>query len=116
MITILGRPISKKNSKRAFTRGRFSVVLPSVAYMKFKKDALLQLKKYKERHHKDIDVSYVLTYKGKLWTDCDNAISGLNDILQDSGIIDDDRQIKSGTFIVKTGAKDWKSEIEISDL
>ena len=110
-ITIVGRPISKKNSKRAFRH----VVLPSVAYVRFEKDALQQLKAVKKHYSGDLDVSYSFTYKGKLWTDCDNAIAGLNDILQKSGIIDDDKQIKSGTFIVTTG-KDWLTEIIISPL
>lgn len=60
-------------------------------------------------------MSYVFTYKGKLWTDCDNAIAGLNDILEKSGIIENDDQIKSGTFMVKSG-KDWITEIEISPI
>ena len=116
MITILGRPISGKNHKRVVRRGRFTALLPSEAYVKFEKVALQQLQKVKERHKNDVDVEYVFYYKGKLWTDCDNAIAGLNDILQKSGVIQDDRQIKSGTFIVKTGEKDWKSEITINDI
>ena len=116
MITILGRPISGKNHKRIIRRGRFSVLLPSEAYIKFEKSALVQLKKVRERHSKDIDIEYIFYYKGKLWTDCDNAIAGLNDILQKSGVIKDDKQIKSGTFRVITGEKEWKSEIEINDL
>ena len=111
MIIIYGRPISKKNNKRAFRH----VVLSSVAFLKFEKSALEQLKKVKEHYSGDVDVSYAFTYKGKLWTDCDNAMAGINDILQKSGIIDDDKQIKSGTFIVTTG-NDWKTEILISSL
>ena len=116
MITILGRPISKKNSKRVFMRGRYPVVISSEAYTKFERSALEQLKKTKEKHNRDVDVVYLLYYKGKLFTDADNAIAGLNDILQKSGIIKDDKQIKSGTFRVITGEKDWKSEIDINDL
>ena len=115
MITIYGRPISGKNHKRAFMRGKYPVLLPSAAYGKFEKLALEQLRKYKEHYKGDLDVEYIFTYKGKLWTDADNAIAGINDILQKSGIIDDDKQIKSGTFIVGTG-KDWKTEIGITEL
>jgi Holliday junction resolvase RusA-like endonuclease len=96
-------------------RGKFPVVLPSNAYLKFEKDALEQLRKIKYKYRSDVDVSYTFTYKGKLWTDVDNAIAGLNDILQKAGVLDDDKQIKSGTFIVNTG-KDWKTDIEISSL
>lgn len=111
MITIMGRPISKKNNKRAFRH----VVLSSVAFLKFEKSALEQLKTQMERYGGDVDVSYVFTYKGKLWTDADNAIAGINDILQKAGVLEDDKQIKSGTFIVHSG-KDWKTEISISPL
>lgn len=96
-------------------RGRFPVVLSSPAYQKFEKSALEQLKSVREKYRGNVDVSYSFTYKGKLWTDCDNAIAGLNDILQKSGIIEDDKQIKSGTFIVETG-KDWKTDIQISSI
>lgn len=116
MITILGRPISKKNSKSVFMRGRYPVVLSSKAYLKFEKNALEQLKKCKERYTRNVDVSYTLNYKGLLWTDADNSIAGLNDILQKSGILLDDKQITSGTFIVNTGCKEWSSQIEITQV
>ena len=116
MITILGRPISKKNSKRVFMRGRFPVVLPSEAYGKFKVSALEQLRKYEEKHHKEVDVSYTFYFKGKMHSDVDNAIASINDLLQDSGILDDDKLITSGTFVVYRGQKDWKTEIDIVDL
>lgn len=116
MITILGRPISKKNTKQVFMRGRFPVVISSKAYLKFEKNALDQLKKVREKYVGDVDVSYTLNYKGKLWTDADNAIAGLNDILQKSEIIIDDKQIVSGTFIVNKGCKDWSSVIEIGKI
>jgi Holliday junction resolvase RusA-like endonuclease len=115
MITIYGRPISKKNSKRVFLRGRFPVVISSKAYLKFEQSALEQLKSVKEHYKGEVDVDYVFTFKGKLYCDVDNAIAGVNDILEKAGVLENDRNIKSGTFLVQTG-KDWETNIEISPL
>ena len=50
-----------------------------------------------------------------MWVDADNAIASLNDILQKAEVLEDDKQVKSGTFYVQSG-KEWKAEIEISPI
>lgn len=113
MIEIRGRPISKKNSRRIFMRAFKPVVLPSEAYMKFEESALEQLKNCSVTFRGKIHVDYIFAFKGKLETDVDNAIAGINDILEKAGVIENDKFIKSGTFQVKGGYQSWKTIIKI---
>jgi len=108
-IEILGRPISKKNSRRNFHR----VSLPSIAFVKFEKYALEQLRGYKQKFEGPIIVSYTFYMKGKLDSDFDNMIGGINDILQDAGIIDNDKNIIMGSFLKVAGCPDWSTELNI---
>jgi len=115
-ITVTGRPISKKNSKRIITvRGR-PILISSKAYLLFEKSALWQLKAYKERHQGPVEVHYVFEMKGKMDTDFDNLISGLNDVLEKAGIIDNDKNIQFGSFAKYHGFKDWRTLIKIEDI
>jgi len=107
-ITINGRPASKKNSRRNF--GHIS--LPSKAYERFHEDALWQLKKVKERFTGPVEVKYDFYQKGKLSQDVDNAITSINDVLQDAGIIDNDTHITEGYFR-KQSASNWWTIITI---
>lgn len=111
-ITILGRPISKKNSKRLVPiRGRM-IPICSKAFNNFHKDALSQLtgcRKLKPPYA----VSYRFNMKGKLDTDIDNMVSGINDILQDAGIITDDKYITHINAIKISECKEWESVITI---
>lgn len=116
MITIYGRPISKKNSKRVFTKNFRIVVLPSEAYMAFEESVLSQLKDCTVKFEGPVHIDYDFAFKGKMETDIDNAISGINDILEKSGIIDNDKNIKSGTFRVQGNYSDWKTIIKIRKL
>jgi len=116
MIKITGRPISKKNSRRLFVRGGRVINLPSSAYENFKEQALWQLKKYKEKYTGPIKVEYTFQMKGKLNTDLDNLQAGINDLLQDAGIIDDDKNIISVVANKYSGFKDWITLVEITPL
>lgn len=111
MITIFGRPCSKKNSRRNY--GHIS--LPSKAYEAFHKDALWQLKKYKKQYKGMLYVWYTFYQKGKMTQDADNAIASINDILQDAGIIEDDKMILSGSFQVVRGWNEWETHIGIHE-
>ena len=116
MIVITGRIISKKNAKRIIRAGGRQFIISSKAYLKFEKEAVSQIKSQKHTTYKgNVDVCYTLTYKGKMWIDADNAIASLNDILQKAEVLEDDKQVKSGTFYVQSG-KDWRAEIEISPI
>jgi len=109
-ITILGRPISKKNNRRNF----FHTSLPSKAYEKFREDALWQLKKTPAVFYEmGYSVKYVFHMKGKLDTDIDNMMGGINDILQDAQVIVNDKLIFEVKANKLPGGKDWWTELEI---
>lgn len=116
MITISGRPISKKNSKRIIQRGKRKFIVPSKAYKQFEEDSLWLLKSVDEKYEGKIHVNYKFYYKGKMKTDVDNAIAGINDILEKAGIIDNDKNIVSGSFEIVSGQKEWRTEIKISKI
>lgn len=109
-ITLLGRPISKKNNRRNF--GHTS--LPSVAFEKFHHSAMAQLcyKGY-PKFTNPVSIDYVFYMKGKLDTDIDNLQAGINDCLQDAGILEDDKLIVQCHAIKIAGKKDWLTEISI---
>ena len=114
-VTILGRPIAKKNSKRLFRAGGRMIVFPSAAYERFKRDALLQLRiNGVKKVAGDVSISYNFYFKGKMWLDFDNAMASINDILTEAGVIDDDRNILSGSFSVTKGCKDWETILVIT--
>lgn len=116
-ITLVGKVASKKNSKRVgvnrYTGGMY--VSSSKAWKEFEEDALKQLLQYRAHGHFSgkIKISYHFFYKGKEWLDVDNAITGINDLLEDSTLIRNDRDIKEGTFHITEGCEDWKTELEI---
>lgn len=111
-LLIKGRPASKKNSRRNY--GHIS--LPSKAYERFHEDALWQLKKYKQRFTGLIRIDYIFRQKGRLSQDFDNAIGSINDVLQDAEIIANDKNIRMGTFEVKTGCLDWETVVVIEQI
>lgn len=118
-ITLLGRPISKKNSKNIgvnkYTKRIFFT--SSNAWKKFETYALEQLLEYKRcRFYGSVFISYEFYYKGKLSVDVENAIAGINDVLELSGIIENDKFVEEGSFKLHRGCPDWKSEITIRKL
>ncbi len=113
-IEILGRPISKKNSKQLIpVRGR-TIMIPSKAYNQFRKDALVQVLG-KKPVLSPYAVRYEFQMKGRLDTDIDNMIAGINDILQEAGIIDDDKNIIWIEAVKIPLCDDWKTIIEIDN-
>lgn len=113
MIKIIGRPISKKNHRIPLRNG---MNIPSKSFRSFEKQALYQLLEVRERHTGKVHVDYIFQMKGKIDTDCDNMIGGINDILQKAGIIDNDKNITEGSFKKIPGNKDWITTIEIFDI
>src|SRR5579872_2713280 len=115
IIEILGRPVSKKNSKQVFYKNGKMIVIPSKAYVTFKKDAGKQLLQYQRQLLKGkLFIRYVFYQKGKLRQDFDNAIGSINDILQDFNYIENDKDILTGEFEIVTNAKEWKTILEIN--
>lgn len=113
-ITILGRPISKKNSRRNFGK----VSLPSIGFVKFEELALKQLKdlNIKQCIKGNIMVYYKFFMKGKLDSDCDNMMAGINDILQKAEIIENDKYVTEGWFKKIAGNDAWRTEITIEKI
>ena len=119
LIKIEGRPIAKKNSKRIGTNkytGRVFIT-SSKQWGEFEKYALEQLLQYKNKTFKGIvRVDYDFYYKGQYRLDVDNAMAGINDVLQEAGIIEDDRFIEAGSFKITRGNNTWVSFITINEL
>lgn len=115
---IKGRPISKKNSKNVGVNRYTNTIYftSSKAWKRFEADAVDQLLKYDARFEGAIRVDYTFYFKGGMWVDLGNAIDGIDDILQLSGIIDNDKNIEAGGFVVNKGCKDWETIIEIQKL
>ena len=116
-IVIYGRPASKKNSKQVFYKNGKYVVIPSRAYKAFEKDAGYQLLNYKKaRLTGKLKIDYEFYQKGKLRQDFDNAIASINDVLQEYGVILNDKDILGGSYLVIPNARDWKTIIRIGEI
>ena len=109
-ITLLGRAISKKNNRRNFNH----TSLPSVAFEKFHHSAMAQLlyKGYK-KFTKPVFIDYVFYMKGKMDSDTDNMEGGINDILQDAGILENDKLIIEHHCKKIAGNKEFVTELSI---
>lgn len=113
---IEGRVIAKKNSRQIGYRGGRMVNFPSKRYEEFKETALWQLKRIKEKLKPPYDVRYCFYIKGKMDADLDNLIASINDILQEAGIIENDRLIYEMDAKKVMGEKDFKTTIEIYEI
>lgn len=114
-IILNGRPCSKKNSRKAiYNRASGKMIfIAGDAYERFKEDALWQLKRFRKfTGHVKIDYEFYI--KGKLRQDVDNAITSVNDVLQDAGLIENDDYIEAGSFKKYRNAPDWKTCLTIS--
>ena len=116
-IILTGRIISKKNSRNIFFKNNKQVNIPSPAYKRFQLDAGYQLLKYKKPMlSTNLRIDYVFYFKGNMGADGDNLQASVNDILQNFGIIQDDRLIKEWTGKIVAGCPDWKTEIVIEEI
>jgi Holliday junction resolvase RusA-like endonuclease len=118
-LTIKGRFISKKNSRRILrnrrTGQRFS--FPSEAYGRYKEDAIAQIMEAgSPRVSAPYHIEYLFYVKGGASIDVDNAMASVNDILQDAGVIDNDKNILAGTFEKIPGANKWEVNVKIIHL
>lgn len=110
-MTIEGRVISKKNSRRNFGH----VSLPSKAFEAFKEDALRQIGKQVKGSTitTPVRVTILAKLKGRLDSDVDNMASSLFDILQDAEVIQNDSLVKSLYVEKQGGFKDFSTFIQI---
>lgn len=97
MLTIPGRVISLKNSKRIVCRGRFPKVLPSERYVEWEANAMAVLK----RSFKGQLVDYPCELHARFYfanhsaeSDLSNCIQGPEDVLQTLGLLKDDKLIQ----------------------
>lgn len=117
-IVIYDRPISKKNSKNLFYNKYLKrcMLTSSKQWKAFEKSALEQLLNYRGMKYEGlVRVDYVFYFKGNMLVDVDNAMAGINDVLQQAGVILDDKNIRRGSFDVITGNEEWKSVVEITE-
>ena len=132
-LTIDGRFIAKKNSRRSLKNRRTGKMFsaPSEAFEAYKVSAIRQIKNQTRKQIRyevnlldtadligrvsapqklcevppPYRVDYLFNVKGKGRIDVDNAMASINDILQEAGIIDDDTNILEGFFEKSMGQK-----------
>jgi Holliday junction resolvase RusA-like endonuclease len=115
-LQIKGRPIAKKNSKRVWRGpGGRPILVPSKAYKRFEGDAVVQLIEQQQQIKNSFDCPCHLELefhiKGKYKVDIDNLISSICDILELTGVVENDNLITSVSAKKTQGAKDWLTEI-----
>ena len=120
-IIITGRPFSKKNSRqsrkaRSKTGNLYTYMAPGANYELFKQSALYQLKAYKVHFPKYVRIDYLFYRKGQEYQDIDNAMASINDVLEDAGILANDRYVKTGSFDFIQGQKEWSTMLRIQSI
>jgi len=115
---IAGRPATKKNSGRIVKFGKRMALLPSKAFETYQEVALWQLKKHKERFEVNVHVQckYYLPNKAH-WPDLVGLLQATSDILEKSGILENDRLIVSydGSRIMEIDKDNPRVEIFIEN-
>lgn len=114
--TITGRIIAKKNSKRLY-RNRYTGkvgMASSAAYERWHEDALWQLKSQPACHFAEpvaLRIDFIM--KGKLDSDMDNMLGSICDLLQDAGVLADDKQVVEVRMMKRRGGADFLTTIEV---
>jgi len=113
-ITLLGKPITKKNSMQIISCGGRPRLIQSKAYLAYEKDCLKQIP-FRETIEAKIEVSCQYWLKDKRKTDLTNLLAATHDILQKARIIEDDALIVSvdGSRIVGVDKVNPRVEILI---
>jgi Holliday junction resolvase RusA-like endonuclease len=115
-ICITGPPRSKKNSMQAMCVGGKPRLLQSKLYRDYEKDALKQLMVWGNLHIPGpVEVVCLYWVPDKRRRDLTNLLAATHDILQKSGIIEDDIQIISvdGSRIVGVDRQQPRVEVSI---
>lgn len=125
-LTLDCRVISKKNSKRVMRSKttRKSVVLPSVAYQRFRDEAVMLLRSQINRAGAghalpftgQVRVDTHFHIKGKYNVDADNLHTSILDVLQDAGVIENDSLVVEGGYTKSGNAQDWYTLIHVTAL
>ena len=88
-LTLLGRPITKKNSPRIITKP-FPRLLPSKAYVEYEKDCLYQLLGQNQNINEKINLKCVYYMPTRHKVDLCNLLAATCDILVEAGVLEDD--------------------------
>lgn len=115
-LVIPGRPATKKNSGRIVHRGRHIKLLPSEAFERYQEDCLWHLKRYKDRFTGPVQVCCLYWLPDRRWwPDLIGLLQATSDILETSGILENDQLIESydGSRIVGLDKDNPRVEIEI---
>lgn len=118
--TITGRIIAKKNSKRLYRNrytGRIGVASSS-AYERWHAHALSQILGLKpaEPFGQTVALRINCTMKGRLDSDMDNMLGSICDLLQDAGVLADDKQVVELRMSKRGGGADFLTSIEVESV
>ena len=117
-IVIQGQPRTKKNSSRIAFRGNKRVLLPSEAYERYEKVALVQLARVQAVHGPiAVRCCYYLQNRAH-WPDLVGLLQATSDILQAAGVIDNDKYIVNydGSMIAGIDKDRPRAEITIQPI
>lgn len=93
---------------------------PSARYKRWEADACDQILEQTKGRYQTMTTPVLIKYqflcKGDEWIDVDNAMTSINDMLQECRIIANDRLIKKGTFEILEGGKQWETQITIDPI
>lgn len=91
-LTILGKPITKKNSMRMVTNPKTGRVfpIPSKAFVDYKKVFMSQVRRPKQTIDQPVNVQAVYYMPTRHRVDITNLLSATHDLLVDAGVIEDD--------------------------
>lgn len=118
-ITIPGRPITKKNSQKIVKYGNRRGISQSDAYQRYEEASLWWLKRYKEKYNGKISVcaKYWMPNR-RSWPDLIGLLQATSDILEKSGIIENDKWIEDydGSRIMGIDKENPRVEITIQKV
>ena len=92
------------------------MIVPSVAYKRFEGSAVAQLMEQNHRITtitKPCHLELEFHIKGKIHVDLDNLISSICDILELTGVVEDDDLITSINARETQGNKNWVTELVV---
>jgi Holliday junction resolvase RusA-like endonuclease len=121
VITLPGRPITKKNSQQIVMNRRTKrrQVIQSEYYRAYEEACLWRLKKYRVKYTGPVQVTarYWMPNR-RSWPDLMGLLQATADILEAAGIIENDRDIVSldGSEIVGVDKENPRAEIEIREV
>lgn len=112
------RVISKKNSRIMAKMGNRFMSFPSAAYSSFFRLAGLQINTQWDHHviTKPFALRCEFVMKGKTDTDVDNMFTSVLDLLQNLGVVQNDRLCVEGSMSKKHDGKDYLTTIILEEL